>query len=391
MVPPKNPQKGGGEVWTVPLADVAVDDELAAAVEQTLRSGWWSSGPQVEAFESACAEFLGSRYALAVANGTAALHLALLAAGVGPGDEVVLPSLNFVAAANAVSHTGALPVFCDIRGYDDLNLDPDSLETAVTPATKALLLLHYGGHPCDVEAVAEIADRHGALVIEDSAHAPGASVSGRNCGTFGLAGCFSFFSNKNLPIGEGGLLVTDDADLHGRARLLRSHGMTTLTWDRHRGHAADYDVTTRGFNFRLDEVRATIGLLQLERLAAENEARKQVVARYRGRLADTSLVLPFAEHTEDVQPAFHLAVVVFPSPERRDAARQLLAERRIQTSLHYPPIHRFSAYSAEPLRVPLPVTEDVTSRLLTIPLFGHMRDEQVELVADALTEADRAA
>jgi dTDP-4-amino-4,6-dideoxygalactose transaminase len=138
-------------------------------------------------------------------------------------------------------------------------------------------------------------------------------------------------------------------------------------------------------------VRATIGLVQLERLAAENEARKQVVARYRSRLADTGLVLPFAAHTEDVQPSFHLAVVVFPSPERRDAARQLLAEQRIQTSLHYPPIHRFSAYSPEPLRVPLPVTEDVTSRLLTIPLFGHMRDEQVELVADALTEADLAA
>jgi dTDP-4-amino-4,6-dideoxygalactose transaminase len=374
----------------VPLADVAVDDELAAAVEETLRSGWWSSGPQVEAFESACAEYLGSRFALAVANGTAALHLALLAAGVGPGDEVVLPSLNFVAAANAVSHTGAVPVFCDIRGEDDLNLDPDSLEAVVTPATKALLVLHYGGYPCDVDAVAEIAERHGALVIEDSAHAPGASVSGRSCGTFGLAGCFSFFSNKNLPIGEGGLLVTDDADLHGRARLLRSHGMTTLTWDRHRGHAADYDVIARGFNFRLDEVRATIGIVQLERLAAENEARKQVVERYRSRLADTSLVLPFAAHTEDV-PSFHLAVVVFPSPERRDAARQLLAEQRIQTSLHYPPIHRFSAYASEPLRVPLPVTEDVTSRLLTIPLFGHMRDEQVELVADALTQADRAA
>lgn len=390
-MPPQNPQKGDGGAWTVPLADVAVDDDLAAAVEETLRSGWWSSGPQVEAFESACAEYLGSRFALAVANGTAALHLALLAAGVGAGDEVVLPSLNFVAAANAVSHTGAVPVFCDIRGEDDLNLDPDSLESAVTPATKALLLLHYGGHPCDVSAVAEIADRHGVFVIEDSAHAPGASISGRSCGTFGLAGCFSFFSNKNLPIGEGGLLVTDDADLHGRARLLRSHGMTTLTWDRHRGHAADYDVTARGFNFRLDEVRATIGLVQLERLAAENEARRQVVARYRSRLAETSLVLPFAAHAGDVQPSFHLAVVVFPSPERRDAARQLLAEQRIQTSLHYPPIHRFSAYSPEPLRVPLPVTEDVTSRLLTIPLFGHMRDEQVELVADALTEAERAA
>jgi dTDP-4-amino-4,6-dideoxygalactose transaminase len=267
-VPGNNPRKGDNAGWTVPLADVTVDDELAAAVEKTLRSGWWSSGPQVEAFETACAEYLGSRFALAVANGTTALQLALAATGVGPGDEVVLPSLNFVAAANAVSHTGARPVFCDIRGDDDLNLDPASLEAAVTPATKVLLLLHYGGYPCDVDAVRELAESRGLTVIEDSAHAIGATLDGRSCGTFGLAGCFSFFSNKNLPVGEGGLLVTDDEEAYSRARLLRSHGMTTLTWDRHRGHASEYDVVERGFNFRLDELRATIGQVQLRRLDA---------------------------------------------------------------------------------------------------------------------------
>jgi dTDP-4-amino-4,6-dideoxygalactose transaminase len=386
-VPTDNPQRGEGAAgWAVPLANVNVDDELAAAVEATLRSGWWSSGPEVEAFEAACRDYLGARFALAVANGTAALQLALLAAGIGPGDEVVLPSLNFVAAANAVSHTGATATFCDIRGDGDLNLDPDSLEAALTPRTKALLLLHYGGYPCDVEAVAGIAAARGIVVIEDSAHAIGATVQGRFCGTFGLAGCFSFFSNKNLPVGEGGLLVTDDEDLYSRARLLRSHGMTTLTWDRHRGHAADYDVVERGFNFRLDEVRATIGQVQLRRLDAENEARRRVVAQYRERLADADLVLPFAEVPDQTRPSFHLAVAVFRSPEAREAARERLRERRVQTSVHYPPIHRFSAYADAAPRVPLGRTESVAARLLTLPLFGHMREDQVDLVAQTLLE-----
>jgi dTDP-4-amino-4,6-dideoxygalactose transaminase len=383
----QNPQKGDEGRWAVPLADVAVDDELAAAVERAVRSGWWSAGPRVEAFEDAFSAFLGSRHALAVANGTAALHLALAAAGIGPGDEVVLPSLNFVAAANAVSHTGARPVFCDIRGDTDLNLDPASLEAAVRPATRALLLLHYGGYPCDVEAAIAIAERHDLVVIEDSAHAPGASVDGRACGTFGRAGCFSFFSNKNLPVGEGGLLCTDDDELHQRARLLRSHGMTTLTWDRHRGHASDYDVAARGYNYRLDEIRAAIGVVQLERLAGENAARGRIVDRYRQELDGAGLTFPFGELRPGAQPSSHLAVAVFESERLRNDARDALAEARIQTSVHYPPIHTFSAYRDSPLRVPLPRTESVARRLLTLPLFGHMRDEQVDAVVETLAGA----
>ncbi len=225
--------------WRVPLADVVVGDELVEAVLDVVRSGWWSMGPRVEEFEHAFADFTGAKHAIAVANGTAALHLALIAAGCGPGDEVVVPSLNFVAAANTIVHTGAEPVFCDIAGPGDLNLDPRDLESAVTERTKAVVVLHYGGHPCDMGAVLEIAGRHGLVVVEDAAHAPGAKYEGRSCGTIGAAGCFSFFSNKNLPVGEGGMIVTDDDELAGRLRLLRSHGMTTLTWDRHRGHASE--------------------------------------------------------------------------------------------------------------------------------------------------------
>jgi len=371
----------------VPLADVLVDGELRAAVDEVVDSGWWSMGPKVEAFERAFADFCGVRHAMAVANGTAALHLALLASGCAAGAEVVLPSLNFVAAANAIAHTGATPVFCDVRGPDDLNLDPADLAAAVGPRTKAVVVLHYGGFPCDMAAVREIADRQGLMVIEDAAHAPGATWQGQMCGGLGLAGCFSFFSNKNLPIGEGGMVVTGDDGLAQRIRLLRSHGMTTLTWERHRGHASSYDVVAQGFNYRLDELRAAMGLVQLSRLPAENAARSKIVARYREALDGVEgVTMPFRELDEGTSSAHHLAVVLLPEGTRDDV-RATLAERRIQTSVHYPPIHLFSQYREIGSERPLPRTEAVAERVLTLPLYAHLRDEQVELVIQSVLEA----
>jgi dTDP-4-amino-4,6-dideoxygalactose transaminase len=359
--------------WRVPLSDLRVDDELADAVLEVVRSGWWSMGPRVEELEREFAAFCGAAEAIAVANGTAALHLALVALGCGPGDEVVVPSLNFVAAANAIAVTGAEPVFCDINGPDDLNLDPADVRVAVTPKTKAIVALHYGGYPCDMEALGSL----GLPVVEDAAHAPGASVAGRMAGTLGRVGCFSFFANKNLPVGEGGMLVTDDAELAARLRLLRSHGMTSLTWDRHRGHASSYDVVVPGFNYRLDEVRAAVASVQLRRLPAENAARARIVSRYRETLDG----LPFAGRDEG--SAHHLAVVVLPESADRDPVRGALAERGIQTSVHYPPIHTFTAYGS---KRPLPQTDAVASRLLTLPLYGSMSDEQVDAVIEAMRQ-----
>jgi len=373
--------------WRVPLSDVQVDEELLGAVHRTVASGWWSMGPTVEAFERAFADFCGCAHALAVSSGTAALHLALLAVGAGPGDEVILPSLNFVAAANSAIHTGATPVFCDIRGHEDLNLDPADLEAAVTPRSRIILALHYGGFPCDMDAVNDVASRHGLEVVEDAAHAPGAAVAGHMCGTLGRVGCFSFFSNKNLPVGEGGVVVTDDAGLAERMRLLRSHGMTTLTWDRHRGHAHSYDVVVNGFNYRLDEVRAAVGLVQLERLKAGNAARARLVARYRMLLDGVDgLTMPFAGANET--SAHHLAVVILPHGVTRSGVQESMRRRGIQTSVHYPPIHRFSAYAeAAGARRELPETDDVAERVLTLPLYPHLQDDQVDDVAQALHEA----
>ena len=371
--------------WRVPLSDLLVDDEILEAIGEAAASGWWSMGPRVEEFETAFASYLGCRHAIAVSSGTAGIHLALLATGCGSGDEVVLPSLNFVAAANAVTHTGARPVLCDIRGAVDLNLDPEDVEAAIGASTKAILVLHYGGYSCDMDAVLDIARRHELVVIEDAAHAPGASWHGRMCGTLGDVGCFSFFSNKNLPVGEGGMVVTDDDEVAGRIRLLRSHGMTTLTWARHRGHAHTYDVVARGFNYRLDELRAAIGLVQLGRLEASNRARAHIAARYRSELDRIDgMTIPFRDHDSETS-AHHLATLVLARADLQAPMRGYLRDRGIQTSLHYPPIHRFSDYREQSSRS-LPVTEDVCDRLITLPLYPHMSKEQVELVIEAVID-----
>jgi dTDP-4-amino-4,6-dideoxygalactose transaminase len=372
----------------VPLSDVHVDEALLDAAAEAIASGWWSMGPRVEAFERAFAEYVGSTHAFAVANGTAALHIALLGVGCGPGDEVVLPSLNFVAAANTIRHTGATPVFCDVVGDGDLNLDLADLERALTLATKAIVALHYGGYACEVERLLQLAAERGIAVVEDAAHAPGTRAGDRMCGTFGVAGCFSFFSNKNMPLGEGGMLVTDDDDLAERFRLLRSHGMTTLTWDRHRGHAHSYDVVVPGFNYRLDEIRAAIGIVQLDRLADENAARARAVRRYVAELnGRAGLTVPFADRAADEREvsAHHLAVVLVPEGADRDALREGLRERGIQTSVHYPPIHTFTAYASGSARA-LPRTEGAAARLVTLPLFGRMTEEQQGHVIDSVLE-----
>jgi dTDP-4-amino-4,6-dideoxygalactose transaminase len=374
--------------WLVPLSDVRVDAELRDAVAETLGSGWWSMGPRVAEFERAFADFIGVRHALAVANGTAALHLALLAVECGLGDEVVLPSLNFVAAANAIAHTGATPVFCDIRGESDLNLDPEDFAAALGPRTKAIVVLHYGGFSCDMDAVRELAGARGVEVVEDAAHAPGATWRGERCGALGRVACFSFFSNKNLPVGEGGMVVTNDEEVAERVQLLRSHGMTTLTWDRHRGHAGGYDVLAQGFNYRLDEIRAAMGLVQLSRLPEENAARARIAGRYRSALdGPKGLSMPFGQEEEGTASSHHLAVVLLPRGRDRDEVRRLLGEQRIQTSVHYPPIHTFTQYREAGERRPLPRTEDVASRLLTLPLYAHLDDAQADAVVDTLLDA----
>jgi dTDP-4-amino-4,6-dideoxygalactose transaminase len=364
----------GAVPWQVPLADVAVSEGDIATVADVYRSGWLSMGPRTEEFEAALTSYTGARHALAVANGTAALHLICLAAGLGAGDEVVVPSLTFVASVNAIAYTGAQPVFADIAALDRPWPGTAAVEAALTERTRAIMTMSYGGHPGEIAELRELARDRGLILLEDAAHGIGMRHEGRHLGTFGEAGAFSFFSNKNLAVGEGGAVVTDDDELAARMRLLRSHGMTTLTWDRHRGHAAGYDVVALGFNYRIDEPRAALATARLAALDAETARRRELDVRYRE-------LLPAAV-TPTAPPAHHIFTAVV---DDRDAVRATLRERGIQTSLHYPPAHRFAIYADGAPELPL--TDAYAARAITLPLFATMTDVQQDLVVEALAQA----
>jgi dTDP-4-amino-4,6-dideoxygalactose transaminase len=377
--------------WQVPLADVVVPEDDIAAVADTYRSGWLSMGPRTEELERALADYVGARHALAVANCTAGLHLLCLAAGLGPGDEVIVPSLTFVASVNAIAYTGATPVFGEIAGLGEPWLSAEAAEAAITPNTRAILSVAYGGHPGETAALRDLAAARGLVLLEDAAHAAGARLGGRHLGTFGVAGAFSFFSNKNLAVGEGGAVVTDDDELAAAMRLRRSHGMTTLSWDRHRGHAASYDVVALGFNYRIDEPRATLATRRLARLDGENARRHELDLRYRERLAEIDGIAATAAPPAgdgDV-PAHHLFTVVVDAGVDRDGVRQGLADRGVQTSLHYPPAHRFSIYADGAPELPL--TDAYSARAVTLPMFAGMTEAQQDLVLGALAAALPAA
>jgi len=375
--------------WRVPLADVNLGPEELEAVSAVIRSGWLTMGEVTQAFEEEYAQSTHSAHALAITNATAALHLACLALGIGPGDEVILPSLTFVASANAVGYTGALPVFADIESPNWLCLSPGAVEAALTPRTKAIMVVHYAGYACDMPAILEIAREHKLGVIEDAAHAVGASLNGKALGTWGDVGCFSFFGNKNLTTAEGGMLVTDNPEIAEKVRVLRSHGMTTLTWDRFKGHASTYDVVAQGYNYRMDELRSALGREQLKRIPSGNARRGELVRLYRDLLAREvpSICVPFVE--ERCQSSYHIMPVLLPKGADKHAFMEQMKARGIQTSWHYPPVHRFSvyqqAYASRPN--PLPVTDEVAQREVTLPLYPTMTDEQVGWVVQAAKEA----
>jgi dTDP-4-amino-4,6-dideoxygalactose transaminase len=370
--------------WTVPLADVVVPEEDIAAVADVYRSGWLSMGPQTEALERELAAYTGAAHALAATNGTAALHLICVAAGLGPGDEVVVPSMTFVATVNAIAYTGATPVFADVASLTEPWLDPAAVGAVLTDRTTAIMTMAYGGHPGQTAALARLAREHGLVMLEDAAHAIGSRLGDRHLGTFGLAGAFSFFSNKNLAVGEGGMVVTDDDAVAARMRLLRSHGMTTLTWDRHRGHASAYDVVELGFNYRIDEPRAALGRRRLARLDDDNTRRAELDARYRELLAGVDGLVPALAPVEGARLAHHLFTVVLDEGVDRARFRETLAVRGVQTSVHYPPAHRFSIHATG---AELPVTDAYGERAVTLPMFATMTlDQQNEVV-----EAVRAA
>ena len=265
---------------SIPLFELDYDAAEATAVADVLASRWLTMGERVLEFESRFASMLGGGPigCLAVANCTAALYMAAWAAGVGPGDEVIVPGLTFVADANVVRMLGAEPVFADCASSDDLNVGPDAVERLITARTRAVIVVHFAGYACDVQGLSQLCRARGIALIEDAAHAPGATLDGRALGTFGDFGCFSFFGNKNLAVGEGGMIACSDPATLQRLRLLRAHGMTTQTLDRHQGRAQSYDVALPGLNLRMDEIHAALGIVQLGKLAAGNRRRAGITA-----------------------------------------------------------------------------------------------------------------
>jgi dTDP-4-amino-4,6-dideoxygalactose transaminase len=290
-----------------------------------------------------------------------------------------------VATANAVLYTGAEVRFADITGTDDLNISPQAIEELITSRTKAIIVVHYAGYPCQMPAIKELASRYGLAVIEDAAHAPGASLNGTPLGTWGDLGCFSFFSNKNLSTGEGGILVTNREDIVEKARTLRSHGMTSLTWDRHHGHAYTYDVVELGYNYRIDEIHSALGLVQLAKLVANNARRQKITAQYRKALNGTGVGLPFSNSTGN--PAYHIFPILLPHGVDRKQFIDHMRSAGVQTSIHYPPIHQFSYYRGRYPDLILPQTEDVSRREVTLPLYPTMSAGDIEIVVSAVHSA----
>ena len=377
----------------VALADPGLGERERAAVDRVMRSGWVSMGPEVAAFEEEFAAALGAAGAVHVSSGTAALHLAALALGWGPGDEVVVPSLTFVATAATVAAVGATPVFADVRGHDDLTLDPADVLAALTPRTQAIVAVHYGGWPADLDVLRAVAEAAGLALVEDAAHTPPEHRGGGALGTVGDVGCFSLHATKNLTAGEGGVVVARDPATLARLRALRSHAMSAPSWDRQRGRASAYDVAEVGFNYRPTDLAAAIARVQLAKLPAEQAARRARAAEYRRLLAALPVAVPFTGRPAAPPPAagagaHHLQTVLLPAGTDRAAVQATMRAAGVQTSVHYPPAHGFSAYRSCPTGPSgLVRTEAVAPRLLSLPLHGRLSLGDVGRVVDALADA----
>lgn len=366
-------------MYKIPLFDLNFGEEEEQAVVRTLKSKWISMGPKCAELERKFAKLLSVKYACAVTNCTAALHLACCALGIREGDEVICPSLTFAATVNCIRYTGAVPVFADIYGIDNLCMDAGLLENLITEKTKAIIPMHYAGFPCDMKKIMELAKKYNLYVIEDACHGPLSEYNGCKLGAVGDIGCFSFFSNKNISTGEGGMIVTNNEELYNKVKLMRSHGMTTMSYQRASGHAVNYDIVDVGYNYRMDDIRASIGVVQLGKLKGDLMKRASIREWYLEYLSDMSFInIPFKKNEKFVSNYIFPIVLKDSTGEKRDRIRAKMHEQGIQTSVHYPAVHRFSAY--QKYKKSLPATEYVSDNEITLPMYARLEREQVEII-----------
>jgi len=370
-------------MWRVQLHKINYDEREYQAVKEVLDSGWLSISEKTLAFEAKFSEFLGhDSKCLALSNCTAALHMALLALGIKEGDEIITPSLTFIADQNVSLMNGAKNILADISSMEDWSVDPDDIEARITSATKAVMIVHYAGFACDMERITALCKKHGLLLIEDCAHSPGSDYKGQPLGTFGDVSAFSFFANKNIAVGEGGMVVTRNTDLYEKLRLLRSHGMSVPSFDRYKGRAVSYDVQSPGLNYRIHEISSALGLVQLKKLEDANEKRKKLVEHYYGRLDKVqSVSIPFRFFSRG-KPNYHIMPILLSEKIDRAAVIDSMKQDGVQTSIHYPAIQNFSAYKDKVNSTPK--AEYVCAHELTLPLYPTMTTEEVDIVCDTL-------
>jgi dTDP-4-amino-4,6-dideoxygalactose transaminase len=368
------------------VGEPSLGEAEKAALAQVVECNWITMGKRVRAFEQAFAAAHGAADAAAVNSCTAGLHLVLAAFGIGPGDEVLIPSLSFVATANCAVYVGATPVFVDIAGFDEPLMSLEEATSKCSPRTKAVVLMHYAGYLADRDAWRHFAESRGLILIEDAAHAAGAE----GAGSIGDAAVFSFYGNKNMTTAEGGMVLARDPDVLERVKQMRSHGMTSSTRQRLDSRTPNYDVTMLGWNYRMDEFRAAVGLVQLESLPRWNNRRRELVDAYRDALAERcpDVGVPFGNHAR--ASAYHFFPAVLPGAADRQMIMMRMRDAGVQTTVHYRPIHCLSFFRKQSSSLRLPKTEAFAQRELTLPLHPKLEQADVERVADAFAVALRA-
>ena len=372
--------------YKIPLFNLNFDDREAQAAYDTIKSGWISTGPKNAELEQMFIDMWGVKYAVSMTNCTDSLHVACMVCGFGPGDEVICPSLTFAASCNCIRYVGATPVFADIVGPDHINIAPADIERKITPRTKGIVVVHMAGFPCRMDEIMAIARQHGLKVVEDACHGPLSEYHGQKLGTIGDCASFSFFSNKNISTGEGGMFITNNEEMAQKARLIRSHGMSTMSYQRASGHATEYDITCLGYNFRMDDIRAAIAIEQLKKLPDDLHTRLSVRQHYVDRLGRVEgITVPFADNTAFVSNYIFPVVLLDSTKDRRNRIRDYMHAAGIQTSVHYPAAHRFSTYRE--LGAVLPQTEYVTDNEVTLPMYAALTAEDVDFICDTFVKA----
>ncbi len=374
--------------WKVQLCELNYSNKESEAVEKVISSKWLTMGENVKKFEDNFSKFLGENsYCSAVSSCTAALHISILGLNLNQNDEIIMPALTFVANANVINLSGCKPVLADSTSLENPNISLETIKKVFTKKTKAIYVVHFAGFPCDMVPIVKFCKKNKIYLIEDVAHAPGASINNKMCGTFGDVSCFSFYSNKNLSTGEGGMLVTRNKKLSEHFQKIRSHGMTVATLDRHKGRASSYDVISAGLNYRLDEIRGALGVTQLAKLKKGNNKRKKLTDRYFRNLKNSPIELPFSKSRKNFKSSYHIMPILLPKKIKREKISNKMKELGIQTSMHYPSFHHFSFYKKLFKNNQTPISEEFIDRELTLPLFPSLTFKEVDFVCKSLLES----